>query len=222
MSIRKFLFHGILFALLIMAGMGQALAQNGTYPGLPGDHGLPENQNANENNPTQVQQVLNLNTGWNWISFYLECDPDLLSSFQEGLALNNTTAMIKSIDNTTMLQNGSWSASGLTLSNESMFMVNLSSPTMVTLMGSLADPADHPITLKSGWNWIGFPLDHPLPVTEVLSGITPNNGDMIKSMSGSLSYDGITWKGSLETLEPGIGYMYYNNGTSITLTFPSN
>ena len=191
-------------------------------PGLPGAHGLSENQSAGGDSPSPTQQVLNLDAGWNWISLYLENDANLLSVLQAGLALNNTSVMIKNIDYSMMLQNGSWSASELTLTNESLYMLNLENATTVTLTGTLANSTNHPITLKPGWNWIGFPLDHSLPVTEALSGITPNKGDLIKYMTGSSSYNGTTWEGSLENLDPGVGYMYYNQGSTITLTYPSS
>ena len=76
------------------------------------------------------------------------------------------------------------------------------------------------MTLKSGWNWIGFPSDTPLPIEEALSGLTPHNGDMIKNMSGASKFTGGSWQGTLETLEPGCGYMYNNKGAQITFTYP--
>jgi len=217
----KLLFQAFFFVLLTVVGMGSAAAQTGSSPGLPGDHGLSGNQNANEEVPTQVQQVLTLDAGWNWVSLYLNCDAGLLSTLQEKIAQNNTEAMLKNMEYSTLLQSGSWSVSELTLTNESMYMLNLESPTTVTLTGTLANPTDHPITLKTGWNWFGFPLNHPLSLAEALSSITPHKGDLIKYMVGSASYNGTTWEGSLQNLEPGAGYMYYNNGANMTLTAPS-
>ncbi|MBQ6769806.1 MAG: T9SS type A sorting domain-containing protein, partial [Bacteroidales bacterium] len=56
-----------------------------------------------------------------------------------------------------------------------------------------------------------------------LSGITPHNGDMLKSQNdGYASYlAGYGWYGSLSTLNPGMGLMYKSNaGADIVLTYP--
>lgn len=212
----------LLFTLLmVLVGAGNLIGQNnqgGTSPGLPGEHGLPGNQDGGGSTSTLAQQTLTLSAGWNWISLYLECDADLLTALKEGLGQNNTIAVIKNMGSSTMLQNGSWSGS-LSLTNTSLFMVNLSAPTTVTLTAPLANPADHPITLAPGWNWIGYPLDHSMSISEALSGITPHQGDQIKNMSGTSSFTGNAWQGSLNRLEPGDGYMYYNSGAAMTLVY---
>lgn len=217
----KKVLHTLLF-LLVMGLSFTWTTAAGQTPGLPGDHGLEGGQDAGGGSAAMVQQVLNLSAGWNWISCYVECDANLLATLQEGLAANNGTAMIKDMSYSTMLQNGSWSDTDLALSNTSMYMVNLEQATTVTLTAPLANPSDHPITLTSGWNWIGYPLDHSMTISEALSGLTPHTGDQIKSMTAASSYNGTSWEGTLEQLEPGGGYMYYNSGTAMTLVFPSS
>ena len=215
----------VLHTLLFLLVMGLSFSWNtavGQTPGLPGDHGLEGGQDAGGGTPATIQQVLNLNAGWNWISFFVECDANLLSAFQAGIAQNNASAIIKDMTYSTMLQDQSWSDSDLSFTNESMLMVNLENATMVTLTAQRANTSNHPITLNPGWNWIGFPLDHAMTVAEALSTITPHSGDMIKSMAVSSSYNGTIWEGSLNQLEPGNGYMYFNNGAAITLAFPSS
>lgn len=206
--------------MFVFAATGTMVGQGtnaGNNPGLPGSHGLTENQNAD---PLAItSQTFTLNAGWNWFSSYLECDANLLAALQAAIAQNNATALIKDMSNTTMLQNGEWSDSDLDFRNESMFMVNLSAPTTVTLTAPITKPADHPIILTSGWNWISFPLNHTMTLTEAFSSFTPNNGDMIKNMSVASTYSDGGWNGSLDQLEPGVGYMYYNNGATVTLTY---
>ena len=63
-----------------------------------------------------------------------------------------------------------------------------------------------------------------MSVVEALSGITPHNGDMLKSQNdGYASYlEGFGWYGSLSTLQPGMGLMYKsNNSQAVTFTFPN-
>lgn len=209
----------VLFLMIIGIGMGKSFAQNN--PGLPGGHGLEGNQDANGGSPAMTTQTLAMDEGWNWVSLYLECDANLLTALQAGIAQNNVTGVIKDMNTSDILQNGSWSGN-LSLTNESMVMVYLKNPTTVTLSASLANPANHTITLEPGWNWICYPLDHSISVSEALSGITPHNNDLIKNMSGSASFTNNTWQGSLKSLVPGEGYMYYNNGSAMTLTYPTS
>ena len=81
--------------------------------------------------------------------------------------------------------------------------------------GLATDPANHPITIIRGWNWIGFPCDHSVGVNEALSGFTPKNNDIIKSKDGSATYSNGTWSGTLNTLEPGQGYMYGSKSNAV-------
>ena len=80
----------------------------------------------------------------------------------------------------------------------------------MTLTGTPINPAEHPITIRNGFNWIGFPLNENKTLTNAFSGFAVN-GDMVISQFGSATYNGSTWRGSLNTLEPGKGYMYKSN-----------
>ena len=170
--------------------------------------------------PVTMEQTITFDIGWNWFSCYLESDNALKETIKNAVAESNSTSLIKDMNGSIMLQNGHWHDNGFNLSNESMYMIYLNEPVTVTFEAEPADPADHPITLTPGWNWIGFLSAEPMSIAEALSGLTPNNGDLIKNMDGSASYTG-NWQGSLKNLVPGEGYMYYNNGSeTITFTFP--
>ena len=169
-----------------------------------------------------VTSTATLSAGWNWYSTYLECNAALLKDLEDAIAVNNTTALIKDMSNSTMLQNGSWSVSGLTLTNESMYMVNVERATTLLLAAPRAVASAHPITLLPGWNWIGYISSDNMDIQDALSGLTPNDGDLIKNMSKASTFSSNKWQGSLETLEPGDGYMYFNKGTeAMTLLYPS-
>lgn len=62
-----------------------------------------------------------------------------------------------------------------------------------------------------------------MPVAEAFSGITPSEGDVIKTQGEFAMYnENIGWSGSLTKMKPGKGYMYYNNSNSTkTLTYPT-
>lgn len=168
-----------------------------------------------------VDQVLAFTEGWNWFSTFVECSDDLLTDLQEGIADSTTTAMLKGVNHSTMLQHGNWSSSELSLINESMYMANVGNSLTVTLSAPLAHPAEHPVTIIPGWNWIGFVSASEMTIEEALSSIAPHNNDLIKSMKGVSSYSNGAWMGGLETMDPGVGYMYFNRGDTLTLTYPT-
>ena len=61
-----------------------------------------------------------------------------------------------------------------------------------------------------------------MTVEQALAGLTPNNGDMIKNMSGAMSFTSGSWQGNMDNMLPGSGYMYNNKGAQMTLTYPAS
>lgn len=81
-------------------------------------------------------------------------------------------------------------------------------------------PSDFEIQLGDKWNWIGFTYQFAHPLSEALTpNAAPASGDRIVSKdSGFAEYDGTSWTGTLTTITPGEGYLYYNaSGLSATL-----
>ena len=173
-----------------------------------------------------LEQTYAIDPGWNWMSSYLECSDELFTALKEGIAANNTSAVIKNMDGSVMLQTIEqtpvWNGS-MPFVNESMYMMNVGNATEVTVTAAPADPAEHPITLAPGWNWIGFVSANDMTVSEALANITPTSGDVIKNMDGVTTFTGGIWQGSLPNLEAGNGYMYYNKAASnVTLVYPAS
>jgi hypothetical protein len=168
-----------------------------------------------------AEQAVSLSSGWNWWSSSLEMDATLDAALKDAIAAENTTAVIKNVGGNTMLENGTWSPV-MALDNESMYMIRVDNAVTATLTAAPADPANHPITLASGWNWIGFPTVNAMTLDEAFAGITPNEEDVVKGTAGPATYTAeYGWNGSLTGLEPGVGYMYKNNGDPMTLVYPS-
>ena len=172
-----------------------------------------------------ITQTSNFSNGWNWWSGYVEMEASSLQSLQDGLGTNGE--MIKSQNNgyASYLAGYGWYGSLTAINNESTYQVKSNAACTVELTGFAANPEDHPITLNNGWSWAGYPVAVSMGVEDALAGITPQNGDMLKSQNnGYASYlEGYGWYGSLNTLHPGMGLMYKsNNGSAITLTYPSS
>ena len=174
--------------------------------------------------PTAITQVVTLSPGWNWWSGYIELDGNSLQSLENGLGGNGL--MIKSQNDgyASYLAGFGWYGSLAAINNENTYQIRASEACTVEMTGAMANPADHPVTLVAGWNWIGYPVSASMTITEALSGITPQSGDMLKSQNdGYASYlEGYGWYGSLGTLQPGMGLMYKsNNGSAVTLVYPN-
>jgi hypothetical protein len=109
------------------------------------------------------------------------------------------------------------------ISEKNMYMISTSKAYSMTLIGRHANPIATPITLNSGWNWIGYVPSFSLSLKDALAGVNPEVDDVIKSQNRFASYFGNgMWIGSLTSMQPGNGYMYYSNGlTPRMFNYPS-
>ncbi|MDE7420818.1 MAG: chitobiase/beta-hexosaminidase C-terminal domain-containing protein [Muribaculaceae bacterium] len=69
----------------------------------------------------------------------------------------------------------------------------------------------NPIAIGKGWNWLGYPLGQTMAVNEALASTDADALDVIVGQDGFAQYDGEKWIGTLETMQPGKGYMYLSN-----------
>lgn len=174
---------------------------------------------------TQTQAMAN---GWNWWSSYVELNGAEGLTLLEN-SLGSAGLMIKSRSDgyvESYQYNGTtgWFGSLTSINNEQMYKINMSANGSAAVTGYLASASSHPITIVNGWNWIGFPLNCSVGVTEALSGFSPAVDDVLKGRNGFTtyySYNGtMGWFGSLNTLEPGSGYMYQSQSSGTkTLVF---
>ena len=171
-----------------------------------------------------ITQTTNFNNGWNWWSGYVELDENSLEQLQEGLGSNGLTIKSQNDGYASYLEGFGWYGSLNSINNQSTYQVKTNTACTMEMTGSAANPEDHPITLNSGWTWVGYPVNLSMSVAEALSGITPQNGDMLKSQNdGFASYlDGFGWYGSLSILNPGMGLMFKsNNSSAVTFVYPN-
>jgi hypothetical protein len=174
-------------------------------------------------NPNAIAtQTVALSAGWNWWSTYLEITlDDLKAALLE--ALPNTTITIKSRNNGYTTYNGSmWRGTLSSLDVTQMYMIQANAACEITLQGMPINPAEHPVTIRPGVNWIAFPLNTSMSVANTFAGFAVAN-DAIKSKSnGYTTFNGTMWRGSLNTLQPGAGYIYQSNATGNRIfTFPT-
>jgi hypothetical protein len=156
-----------------------------------------------------LTQTIELRAGWNWVSFNVDITLDDLKAALMA-AVPGTGTTIKSQDNITTYYNGTrWIGrlNSLDLDLTQMYKIKVESACEITLEGMPINPAEHPVPIKQGDNWIGFPLNGEMPVTNVFDGFA-QEGDIIKSKTAFAVYTGTKWRGTLQNLTPGQGYVY--------------
>jgi hypothetical protein len=170
-----------------------------------------------------VRQTIELAAGWNWWSTYVDITLDDLKTALVK-ALGNSNISIKSQNNGSSTYNGrSWRGQLTSLDLAQMYRIKTESDCVITLRGALVDPAEHPVSIYYGVNWIAFPLSANKTLLEAFFRFAAS-GDMVKSQANGIStYYSNSWRGGLNTLMPSKGYIYKSNVQSIrTFTFPSS
>ena len=176
-------------------------------------------------NQGDITQVANFSQGYNWWSTYIEQDGiNGLDMFQEALGDNGISISSQADGYNDYYAGYGWFGSLTDINNESSYRVKTGEPCTVTMTGNAAMPSQHPITLNHGWTWIGYVPSFAMDVNVAMAGINPTSGDKLKSQHCYADYYlNYGWYGSLNTIEPGMGLMYYSaNGESVTFTYPDD
>ena len=169
----------------------------------------------------KIEQSIDLKAGWNWISLNVQADDMTVSSVFDKIA--DDVYIIKSQTSWLMREEGEWNGT-LTdaLSNTQMYAVKLFNDCNLRLVGKRVNPATTPITLKKGWNWIGYYGRQVTSVADAMAGMQPEDGDIVKGQTGVAYFDDYEWAGSLSILEPGKGYMVKSTTTTdLSFSYPT-
>jgi len=172
-----------------------------------------------EMNDYPVEQTFELTEGWNWWSANLDITMQQLEA-----ALGTTSFRIIAQDGKFVTySNGTWSGSLRSIELGKMYKIQSNESCTITVSGFAVNPADCPISLFKGNNWIGFIGGESMTLDQAFSNFTPTDMDVIKSSNSKATYyQGYGWQGKLTTLKPGQGYIYKSKSSSVkTFCFPS-
>ena len=190
---------------------------------VTGDRTLIANFSEVQNTITQTSTF---SQGYNWWATFIEQDGiDGLTMLQDSLGDNGLTIRSQTSGYTDYYDNYGWYGSLTGIDNESSYRIITSAPCTVTMTGNVAVPSEHPITLSQGWTWIGYVPSAAMDINVALDGLAATLGDKVKSQQGYSDYYGeeYGWFGSLNTIEPGMGLMYYStNSDPVAFTYPDN
>ena len=177
---------------------------------------------GNFNNPVVftksnlIEQELRLRPNWNWISLGVE-PVDTKTSVVFG-DLTSWNVYIKDRSTGTYYSNGTyWDGSLTDVHANTMYKMNLSKlsksielPTPLPITGEPPKTDLAKVTLKNGWNWIGYLPAVAMTPDVALAGANPQEGDEVKSQQGFAFYGPYGWEGNLHILESGKGYLYHS------------
>ena len=170
-------------------------------------------------------QYNNLSGSWDWFSSYIDDEStDVLDELKS--ELQDNAEVIKSSTEFINYSAGYWMGDLNEIKNEQMYMIKTNKVHNTRVSGCVADPRENPITIKKGWNHVGYISKYTSDVNEALAGlsVTPKDGDIIKSYRDGFSvyFEAFgMWFGDLMMLEPGHGYQYMSlNDDDIVLTYP--
>jgi hypothetical protein len=169
-----------------------------------------------------VTQTINLVAGTNWFSANVEITFNDLKAALVAASPNAAITIKSQTQKATYNpSNGRWTGRLTTFDLSQMYKITVSAACEITFEGVRINPAEHPVTITPGANWIAYPLNTSKTPQEIFTGFAVA-GDMVKSQSQKKQYNSNgRWTGQLGDLEPGKGYIYNSNATSDrTFVFP--
>ena len=165
------------------------------------------------------EQVLSLKNGWNWISLNVTPSDESVDAVFGGLAAESS--ILKSKTNFSESDGYAFTGKLKKVGVGSMYKIKMNEKEEYSVEGSAVDASKSPVTIKSGWNWIGFNSTTTMSLNEAFADLTPENGDMVKSQTDFAYYEGYEWVGTLTAMTPGKGYMYHSVASeSRTFNYP--
>ena len=166
----------------------------------------------------RLQQTLALQPAWNWISLNIKPVSAKTEKVFEPVLGDITEVKSKSQFFTVNAADTTYAGSLKSMGVTSSYRVNALRYTTLNIDGTAVNCSQTPITIRKGWNWIGYMPLQTMSVDDALADIEPVAGDLIKSKTAFAVYDGAQWVGTLNRMTPGEGYMYRSYATT-TFTF---
>lgn len=151
----------------------------------------------------QSDVKLALAKGWNWNSHDVASPVDV-SEFS-GVASRILTQTDEVIDDPILGFVGTLT----TIDGSETMKIEAKESATKSFTGEQYNPALSPIVLHEGWNWLGYPISQTMTVADALSYMDSDEGDCISNLEGGFAtFNNGEWEGSLQTMNPGAGYLY--------------
>ncbi len=159
--------------------------------------------------------------GWSWFSVNVESPDNSIGSVLGSLTPTEGDYIKNQTVSASWYNGIGWFGELSVIDPREMYKIKLASAGTLRLEGYEIDPAKVPISIKTGWNWIGFIPRAAQTVGTALSSINPAGSDYIKNQTTSSTfYTDYSWFGELSHLQALDGYMLRSSHPA-TLIYPS-
>ncbi|MCD8435617.1 T9SS type A sorting domain-containing protein [Tenacibaculum dicentrarchi] len=185
-------------------------------------------------NSDELYQSINLNSGWTWMSFFvndanlsnintLTADLNLTTSDR---ILSNSPSLLETYQQYSDPSLSGWSGSISNvaggMNTKQMYKVYSKNINTLSASGTNVDLNTWSFPIQKNWNWLPYIVSKNTPLNEALANFNATDGDVIKSQNKFAIYDALNngWSGNLNFLEQGKGYML-KSSSSQNFTYPS-
>jgi hypothetical protein len=166
--------------------------------------------------PEDNNFTVDLQKGWNWFSHNLRTDISISTDFAD-----YATRIVGAKKETILDPKYGWAGSLKSLSAGNLYKVQMSQSETYTHDKSNGI-INTSISLKPGWNWIGYPVEGAQTLTAAFSNYLAEEGDEIIGQDGFATYENGSWTGTLSSLETGKGYLFKTiNAKTLQFAQPS-
>ena len=156
-----------------------------------------------------TQAQLPLQQGWNWLS-HSDADGMSAKEFEYSQVQRVLTKTNELFNDVELGFVGNLSH----IAAHESFKVKISEGFNLQVDGELYNPNAYVVRLQEGWNWLGYPIEQTMSLAEALAYLDAEEEDVITTQTGGFAQfvDG-QWKGTLETMKQGEGYLYKSKAT---------
>ncbi len=178
-------------------------------------------------------QNISVSTGWNWLSFYVK-PSDIYTSFVSPSGFSNYEQIKTAFEGAGVAtyNQGQWEIStGSTgfnpMSCLKTYMFKSNTNKVLEVAGKrFTESEPRTVHLVNGWNDLPYLLEYNAPINMALADYYDKalEGDIVNGYHEFAMFDGAQWRGSLQAMRTGEGYMLYrNNSGSTSFTYyPEN
>ena len=164
-------------------------------------------------------QEFSLLENWNWISFNVHPEDTSLDSVFAPLMPDDIFQVMNQTQSATNYS-GTWYGSLEEITDGEGYLVKMNTPFNPFILSGMQIESTTPINLNVNWNWIAYYPQYSLLIENAMAGIVPNVFQVMNQTQSATYYEPPgEWYGSLEQMEPNIGYKVKMNAAD-TLIYP--
>lgn len=167
---------------------------------------------------SKIEQTINVNVGWNWISFNTLGETPIDTLFSDMIKYHSEdgpvcSRIINEESFSVYDEEAGWSGTLKSVHHGTMYKVNSLIDNTIVRRGNPANTSSSRQTIRPGWNWLGATVNTNMSLTAAMADMNAKEGDLIKDFETMSYYTNAGWVGPLKTIVPGKGYYYFSADT---------